>query len=63
MNDVADLRADPHLRGTGFWRDEQHPTLGTIPTPGAPFRVDHDWWHWASAPTLGQHDQAILEPR
>ena len=29
--------------------------LGPVTTPGAPFRVDHDWWHWASAPTLGEH--------
>ncbi|MEO5901391.1 MAG: CoA transferase [Ilumatobacteraceae bacterium] len=60
VNTIADLRADPHLQSSGFWREEDHPRLGAIPTPGAPFRVNHDWWHWTSAPTLGQHDETIL---
>jgi crotonobetainyl-CoA:carnitine CoA-transferase CaiB-like acyl-CoA transferase len=60
VNTVADLRGDPHLRQAGFWRDEQHPTLGVVPTPGAPFRVDHDWWHWTCAPGLGEHTAEVL---
>jgi crotonobetainyl-CoA:carnitine CoA-transferase CaiB-like acyl-CoA transferase len=60
VNDVADLRGDPHLRSAGFWRQEEHPTLGSLSSPGAPFRVDHEWWHWASAPTLGQHTADVL---
>jgi benzylsuccinate CoA-transferase BbsE subunit len=60
VNTVADLRADPHLQSSGFWRDEDHPRFGTVPTPGAPFRVNHDWWHWTSAPTLGEHDPTFL---
>jgi crotonobetainyl-CoA:carnitine CoA-transferase CaiB-like acyl-CoA transferase len=55
VNTVADLRNDPHLRSAGFWRDDDHPVLGTLSGPGAPFRVNHDWWHWASAPQLGEH--------
>jgi crotonobetainyl-CoA:carnitine CoA-transferase CaiB-like acyl-CoA transferase len=55
VNTVADLRSDPHLRGAGFWRDDEHPVLGTLPGPGAPFRVNHDWWHGTSAPRLGEH--------
>jgi crotonobetainyl-CoA:carnitine CoA-transferase CaiB-like acyl-CoA transferase len=55
VNTVADLRNDPHLRSAGFWRDEEHPVLGTLPGPGGPFRVNHDWWQWASAPKLGEH--------
>ena len=50
VNTVADLRSDPHLRSAGFWRDEEHPSLGALSGPGAPFRVDHDWWRWAAAP-------------
>ena len=60
VNTVADLRHDPHLRGAGFWRAEQHPVHGTLSTPGAPFRVDHDWWHWATAPALGEHTDIVL---
>jgi crotonobetainyl-CoA:carnitine CoA-transferase CaiB-like acyl-CoA transferase len=62
VNTVADLRSDPHLRGAGFWRDDEHPVLGTLPGPGAPFRVNHDWWHWASAPRLGEHTADELAP-
>ncbi|MCU1502577.1 MAG: hypothetical protein JWM12_1931 [Ilumatobacteraceae bacterium] len=60
VNTVADLRKDPHLRSAGFWRDDEHPVLGTFSSPGAPFRVNHDWWHWASAPSLGQHTDTVL---
>ena len=59
VNTVADLRADPHLASAGFWRTEDHPTLGRLSVPGAPFRVNHDWWHWTVAPTLGS-DQAFV---
>ena len=61
VNTVADLRSDPHLRSAGFWRDEEHPVLGHLTGPGAPFRVNHDWWHWASAPRLGEHTAAVLD--
>jgi crotonobetainyl-CoA:carnitine CoA-transferase CaiB-like acyl-CoA transferase len=59
VNTVADLCNDPHLRSAGFWRQEQHPLLGSVPTAGAPFRVDHDWWRWATAPTLGEHTASV----
>lgn len=51
VNTVADLRSDPHLASAGFWRTDNHPTIGPVASPGAPFRVNHDWWHWSSAPT------------
>jgi crotonobetainyl-CoA:carnitine CoA-transferase CaiB-like acyl-CoA transferase len=60
VNTIADLRADPHLASSGFWRNEEHPRLGTIPVPGAPFRVNHDWWRWTSAPALGEHTAEVL---
>jgi crotonobetainyl-CoA:carnitine CoA-transferase CaiB-like acyl-CoA transferase len=62
VNTVADLRSDPHLRSTGFWRDDEHPALGTLSGPGAPFRTNHDWWHWASAPSLGANTAEVLGP-
>lgn len=60
VNTLGDLRTDPHLRAAGFWRTEQHPTLGALEGPGAPFRVNHDWFTWAVAPTLGQHTDELL---
>ena len=60
VNTVADLRGDPHLRAAGWWRDEQHPVLGPVQVPGAPFLVSHEWWAWSFAPTLGQHTDEVL---
>jgi crotonobetainyl-CoA:carnitine CoA-transferase CaiB-like acyl-CoA transferase len=60
VNTVADLRADPHLTSCGFWRDDDNPVLGTLNGPGAPFRVNHEWWQWASAPRLGEHNDEAL---
>jgi formyl-CoA transferase len=60
VNTVADLRVDPHLRQAGWWRDEEHPSLGSVQVPGAPFLVDHRWWAWSVAPTLGQHTGEVL---
>jgi len=60
VNSIADLRGDPHLESAGFWRADEHPVLGTIPSPGNLFRVNHDWWQWASAPSLGEHTEAEL---
>ena len=60
VNTVADLRRDPHLASAGFWRDDDHPVLGRLPSPGAPFRVDHDWWRWTAAPSLGADTADVL---
>lgn len=60
VNTLGDLRTDPHLRASGFWRTDDHPTLGSLEGPGAPFRVNHDWFAWSVAPTLGQHTDEIL---
>jgi benzylsuccinate CoA-transferase BbsE subunit len=61
VNTVADLRSDPHLQSVGFWREDDHPILGTLPGPGSPFRVNHDWWAWTHAPQLGEHTKEELD--
>lgn len=55
---IADLRNDPHLAATGFWRQHQHPVLGELTCPGEPFRADN-WWAWERAPLLGEHNDAV----
>lgn len=55
VNTVADLLTDRHLDKAGFWRVDNHPDLGPLTGPGSPFRVNHNWWQWASAPRLGEH--------
>ncbi len=60
VNTVADILTDRHLEKAGFWRVDDHPDLGPLTGPGAPFRVNHDWWQWASAPRLGEHTSLEL---
>jgi benzylsuccinate CoA-transferase BbsE subunit len=61
VNTISDLRHDPHLSAAEFWRAEEHPHIGQLVGPGAPFRVDPAWWFWARAPLLGEHTETILE--
>jgi crotonobetainyl-CoA:carnitine CoA-transferase CaiB-like acyl-CoA transferase len=60
VNTVADLRNDPHLRSVGFWHTDHQSVLGELSGPGAPFRVNHDWWRWARAPLVGEHNAELL---
>jgi benzylsuccinate CoA-transferase BbsF subunit len=56
-----DVLRDPHLRARGFWRELQHPVLGTITMPAAPFRVGDDrTGPERAAPLLGEHSREIL---
>jgi len=62
MNSPADLLASPQLRATGFVREEEHPSEGTLHTLGHPTR-----WSatpppaaLAPAPRLGEHTRAVL---
>lgn len=61
MNSPQDLLDDPHLRATGFIRQVEHPSEGTLRTTGTPTR-------WSAtppaeptpAPQLGEHTDAVL---
>jgi crotonobetainyl-CoA:carnitine CoA-transferase CaiB-like acyl-CoA transferase len=60
VNTIADLRADPHLAATGFWRAQEHPVLGKLSSPREPFRTSPDFWRLSRAPLLGEHTEALL---
>jgi crotonobetainyl-CoA:carnitine CoA-transferase CaiB-like acyl-CoA transferase len=60
VNTVADLRHDPHLEAAGFWYSDEHPLLGKITTPGAPFTSAPCLWASTRAPLLGEHTEAVL---
>lgn len=60
VNTVADLARDPQLEQTGFWRDSEHPVVGSYRSPGAPFTGETSWWHWTRAPLLGEHTEDVL---
>ena len=58
LHDVADLLDDEHLRATGFFSKETHPTEGAVravrrPSGGADGALRH-------APRLGEHGAEIL---
>ena len=62
LHDLGDLIGDPHLRETGFFRQVEHPTEGTIVMTAVPTR-----WSKSSpsnprhAPLLGEHTTDILD--
>lgn len=61
VNNVADLLTDPHFRSRGFWATYDHPVVGAVTQTGAPFQMtDGGFQARFAAPTLGQHNDAIL---
>lgn len=57
---VADLLDDAHLAARGFFEEIEHPAAGKLRHPGPPFRMSETPWRTAPAPTLGQHNEAVL---
>jgi crotonobetainyl-CoA:carnitine CoA-transferase CaiB-like acyl-CoA transferase len=61
VNDPLLLLEDDHLLARGFWVTAPHPVAGALPYTGPPWRVDGGGWKLKhSAPTLGQHTDAVL---
>jgi benzylsuccinate CoA-transferase BbsF subunit len=55
-----DVLADPHLAARGFWRTLDHPVIGAMTAPAAPFR--HDGARTGPerpAPLLGEHTREV----
>ena len=51
----AGLEADPHLAARSFWVETEHPHLGRLRLPGAPYTLKHPWWGvHHPPPTLGE---------
>ncbi len=61
VNRLADLRQDPHLEATGFFRAVEHPTEGRLELPDTGFRLDRRSLPVRDPPPgLGQHGRSIL---
>lgn len=59
-----EVMADPQFEARNFFVDIDHPVLGTLKYPGAPFEMSGTPWEARSpAPTLGQHNQEIIGQR
>jgi crotonobetainyl-CoA:carnitine CoA-transferase CaiB-like acyl-CoA transferase len=55
------LQTNPQLRARGYFETPEHPVVGAMPLPSQPFRyASIDRWLRTPAPTLGQHNEAVL---
>ena len=64
-SEVADpsrlLQANPQFQARGYFEAPEHPVVGAIPLPSVPFRyASIDRWLRTPAPTIGQHNEAVL---
>jgi benzylsuccinate CoA-transferase BbsF subunit len=56
-----DILLDQHLSARGFWRELQHPVMGTITMPAAPFQGRAGrTGPQRSAPLLGEHTREVM---
>ena len=59
-----EVLADPQYQARGYFVDIDHPVVGTLRYPGAPFSMsDTPWEARQPAPTLGQHNHQIYGER
>ena len=61
VNTLEDLKTDPHLSATGFFRPYEHPTEGAMEIPDTAFRFDGAALPVRlGQPRLGEHTEALL---
>jgi CoA:oxalate CoA-transferase len=61
---AEELLATPHLRERNFFQEIEHPVIGKVELPGAPFRMSETAWQSkTAAPLLGQHNEEIYGRR
>ena len=57
---TEDLLENPHFQERGFWVEIDHPVVGKVTYPGAPFKCQEmPWQIRRPAPLLGQHNEDI----
>ena len=55
------LEGNPQLQARRYFEKPAHPVVGAMPLPSLPFRyASLDHWLRTPAPTLGQHNEAVL---
>lgn len=61
VQDAREVEENPQMAARGFFADVEHPLMGKVRTPGAPFIMSETHWEARSpAPTLGQHNEEVL---
>ena len=59
-----EVLADPQFESRGYFVEVDHPTIGPLRYPGAPFNMEGTPWQIKGpAPGLGQHNQEVLGER
>jgi crotonobetainyl-CoA:carnitine CoA-transferase CaiB-like acyl-CoA transferase len=55
------LQNNPQFQARGYFETPEHPVVGAMPLPSLPFRyASIDRWFRTPAPTIGQHNAAVL---
>lgn len=61
VSTTADFVNSPHIKERGFFTEVDHPALGRIGFPGAPFRISETPWRIRRpAPWLGEHTDEVF---
>lgn len=59
---ATEVLADPHLHARGYFVDLEHPVLGILRYPGAPYKLSETYWRiLRPAPLVGQHNQEVYQ--
>ncbi len=60
VSTTEDILNSPQLKARRFFETVDHPVMGKVTLPGAPFRMSQTPWKpQSAAPTLGQHNEEI----
>ncbi len=59
VNTAEDLVNDPHMIARGSFVEIDHPVVGKVKYPGAPFRINDSFRIRRPAPLLGQHNEEV----
>ena len=60
ISTAEDLLNSEQLKARGFFRDVEHPKIGKVKFPGAPYTYSKTPWRWERpAPLLGEHNEEI----
>ncbi|RLC71495.1 MAG: hypothetical protein DRI26_05005 [Chloroflexi bacterium] len=60
LNTVEEVVNDRHLEYRGFFVEIEHPVVGRVKYPGAPFKMmESPWQAKRPAPLLGQHNEEV----
>lgn len=61
VSTTTDLLSNGHLKAREYFREVNHPVVGSMTLPGAPFRLPESPHRLARAPLLGEHTPEVLK--